>query len=212
MPVWNIKIKSKNELKEIDIKNQAYYYFDDKTNSTDPHLSDIIFSKTLSEFISVYQISYKTSTGPKQLRIRFNKINGFVFNILDGKIRHLILFGYGLLSEICDKIKYLISKKSVITNCINHNFGRIKFDSYNSLPTKKILIFHNVIILIKSVVNKNKNKCYCNIFLEKGSYKDKWIFVYYIWLISIELTFLKELMSIKQVHQKSVIFVTICIS
>ena len=29
--------------------------------------------------------------------------------------------------------------------------------------------FYNVIILIKSVFNKNKNNYYCNIFLEKGS-------------------------------------------
>ena len=72
--------------------------------------------------------------------------------------------------------------------------------------------FHNVIILIKSVVNKNENKYYYNIFLEKGSYKDKWMFAYYKCYISIELTFLKELMLIKQVHQKSVIFVTIGIS
>ena len=34
------------------------------------------------------------------------------------------------------------------------------------------------------------------------------MFVYYKCYISIELTFLKELMLIKQVHQKSVIFVT----
>ena len=51
---------------------------------------------------------------------------------------------------------------------INHNF-----DSYNSLPIEKILTFHKVIILIKSVVNKNKNNYYYNIFLEKGSHKDK---------------------------------------
>ena len=38
---------------------------------------------------------------------------------------------------------------------------------------KKILSFHNVIIRIKSVVNKNKNEYYCNIFLEKLLYKDK---------------------------------------
>ena len=31
----------------------------------------------------------------------------------------------------------------------------------------------NVIILIKSVVNRDKNKYYYNIFLEKGLYKDK---------------------------------------
>ena len=46
-------------------------------------------------------------------------------------------------------------------------------DSYNSLPTEKILTFHNVTILIKSVANINKNNYYYNIFLEKGSYKDK---------------------------------------
>ena len=41
----------------------------------------------------------------------------------------------------------------------------------------KILTFHNVIMLIKSVVNKNKNKYYYNIFLEKDSYKDKNVYI-----------------------------------
>ena len=31
--------------------------------------------------------------------------------------------------------------------------------------------FHNVIILIKSVFNKDKNNYYYNIFLEKASYE-----------------------------------------
>ena len=66
-----------------------------------------------------------------------------------------------------------ISEESGITNSINHNFARIRIESYNSLPIEKILTFHNVIILIMSVGNKNKNSYYYNIFLEKGSYKDK---------------------------------------
>ena len=41
----------------------------------------------------------------------------------------------------------------------------------------KILTFHNVVVLIKSVVNKNKYKYYYNIFLEKGSYKDKNVYI-----------------------------------
>ena len=106
------------------------------------------------------------------MRIRFDKIDGFII-ALDGKNKHLMLFDYGLFNNICDKIKYLISKKSGITNIINHNFGKIRIDSYNSLSIKKILTFYNVIILIKSVVNKNKNKHCYNIFLEKGSCKDK---------------------------------------
>ena len=38
---------------------------------------------------------------------------------------------------------------------------------------EKILTFHHVIILTKSVVNKNKNEYFYNVFLEKGLYKDK---------------------------------------
>ena len=88
-------------------------------------------------------------------------------------MKHLILFDYGLFNKICDKVKYLISQKSGITNSIIHNFGKIRIDSYNSLAIKKILTLHNVIILFKSVVNKNKNKYYYNIFLEKVSCKGK---------------------------------------
>ena len=84
-----------------------------------------------------------------------------------------LFFDYGLLGEICDKIEYLISKNICITNSINYNFGKIRIDSYNSLPIEPIQTFHDVIITINSVVNKNKNKYYYNIFLKKCSYKYK---------------------------------------
>ena len=47
------------------------------------------------------------------MRIRFDKIDGFIIS-LDGKIKHLVLFDYGLRDKICDKIKYLIIKKVVL--------------------------------------------------------------------------------------------------
>ena len=56
-------------------------------------------------------------------------------------------------------------EKRGITDSINHTFARITIDLYNSLPIEKILTFHEVIILINSIV-------YHNIFLEKGSHKD----------------------------------------
>ena len=118
----------------------------------------VIFYLTKYKNISVYDISYKTSTGPEPLRIRCDKTDGFIM-VLEGKIKHLVLFDYGLFDKICNKIKYLISKKGGITNSINHNFGR-NLNSYNSLPIQKILTFHNVMILIKLVVSKNKNKYY----------------------------------------------------
>ena len=41
------------------------------------------------------------------------------------------------------------------------------YDSYDSLHIEKTLTLHNVIILIKSLVNKNQNHYYYNIFLER---------------------------------------------
>ena len=46
-------------------------------------------------------------------------------------------------------VRYLISDKSGVTYSINHNFARVKIDSYNSLPKKKTVTFHNIMILIK---------------------------------------------------------------
>ena len=54
----------------------------------------------LYQNISAYDILYKTSTGPKPLRIRFDKIDGFIIIIIDGKIKHLILFDYGLFNKL----------------------------------------------------------------------------------------------------------------
>ena len=156
-------MESKDELKEIDVKNRTCSYFDDIIKDLDLYLSDILLEEKSYENISVYDISYKTSTGPKALRIRFDEIDGFI-RVRGGEFRYLVLFDHGLFDKICDKIKHLISEKIGIIYSISHNFGKIRIDSYNSLPIEKILTFHNVIILIKSVVNKNKNNHYYNVF------------------------------------------------
>ena len=78
-----------------------------------------------------------------------------------------------MLDKVYDRIKYLISEKSGIIDSINHNFKKIRMFSYNSLPVEKILTFHNVMIHIKSVVNKNENEYNYNIILEKVPHKDK---------------------------------------
>ena len=115
----------------------------------------------------------------KPLRITFDKVNG-VIKICNG-IRYLELSNlynevyYGINSRIYntafDGINDFKGKKSGIGDSINHNFARIRIDSYNSLPLEKTLTFYNIIILIKSVVNENKNNYYYKEFLEKGSYK-----------------------------------------
>ena len=50
---------------------------------------------------------------------------------------------------------------------------------YSSLPLEKTRTFHNVITLIKSVWNKDKNKYYYNKLLEKTSNElpKKYVFI-----------------------------------
>ena len=84
----------------------------------------------------IYDISYKISMGAKPLRFRFDKIDGFVRNP-DKEIRRLVLFDCGFFDKLYDNIKYLMSKKNGITVSINHNFGKITIDSYNSKTVKK---------------------------------------------------------------------------
>ena len=54
---------------------------------------------------------------------------------------------------------------------MSYNYGGIKVDSYGSLPLEKTMTLRNVIILVKSDWNKDKNNYYYNIFLQKASYE-----------------------------------------
>ena len=42
MSAWNITMKSKDELKEIHIKNRVCYYFDDITKDIDTDFIDVL--------------------------------------------------------------------------------------------------------------------------------------------------------------------------
>ena len=55
---------SKDELKEIDIKSRTCYNIDDIIKNRDIYHIDILLEKKTLENISVYDLSYKTSTVP----------------------------------------------------------------------------------------------------------------------------------------------------
>ena len=85
--------------------------------------------------------------------------------------RNFVLFGPERYVAIYNRIRYVISQKIGITYVFSHNYARLKVDSYYFLPIEKISTLCNVIMLIKSVRNKDQNHCYYNIFVEKLSYK-----------------------------------------
>ena len=114
-------------------------------------------------------IPCKTLIGAKSLCIRFDKVNGFI-RVYD-RTRYLELFGLEKYNDIYDRIGYLLGLKSDITYVFSYKFGKIKIDSNDDLPLEEMLTLHNVIIITKSVFNKDQSHYYYNIFLEKCSYQ-----------------------------------------
>ena len=142
--------------KHVFRKNhKTCYYFDDKIKLEDFDIDNILIDEKSHKHILIYDISYKTLIGQKPLRIRFDKINGFSRNY-DGT-RYLTLFCSEKYDAIYDRIRYLVSLKSSIIYIFPHYYKKIKADCWDFLPIEKRLTLHNVIILIKSVLNKDKN-------------------------------------------------------
>ena len=102
------------------------------------------------------------------MRIIFNKVDEFI-RVYDGN-RYLVLFGLEKYGAIYSRIRYLISQKGGMNICVFSYYVNIKVDSYESLLIEKKLTLHNVVILIKSVLNKDHNYYYNNTLLEKCSY------------------------------------------
>ena len=56
----------------------------------------------------------------------------------------------------------------------SHNYAKIRIDLYGSLPLEKRFTSHNVIILIKSVFNKNQNHYNYDIFVLRRLVSISW--------------------------------------
>ena len=94
------------------------------------------------------------------MRIKFDKMHGFVRNY-DGT-RYFTLFCFENSGAIYNRIRYFINLNSS---------AKTKVDFFYFLPIEKRLTMHNVTILIKSVLNRDKNHYYYKVFIKKCSYR-----------------------------------------
>ena len=101
-----------NKIKKVHIKNGTSYYFDEVITFRDFDFDNILIDEKSHENVLIYDISYETLIGAKLLRIRFNKIDGFV-RVYDGT-RYFTLFGSEKYDTIYNRIRYLIEVKSDI--------------------------------------------------------------------------------------------------
>ena len=168
--IYYLQCKIENdEFKTVHIKNCMCYYFYDIIKLKGFDFDNISIDEKSHGNALSYDISYETLMDPKPLCFRLDKIDGFI-RTYDGT-RYLVLLSPKKYDTTYNRIRYLISLKSGVTFIFSHNFAKTKVDSYDSLPREKILALHNVLLLIKSVLNKDKNHYYYMIFLEKCFYQ-----------------------------------------
>ena len=152
-------------IKEINIKNRTYYFFDDMINikDFDPNLLKI--DKKSYKNINIYYIGYITVKDSYHVQI--NSVNHLYLIIteVDGYIeekkgsKYLVFDSMNEDNEVLKKYKELRDgiKKEIET--INDSkkaeydkdFMKIKSDTDDNLPINKALKFHNMAILARSV-------------------------------------------------------------
>ena len=145
------------------------YYSHNIIEFEDFDFDDILINEKSLKIRSIsYQNSYQILIDAKLLPIRFDKIDGFI-RTYDGN-RYLV-FGLEKHGAIYNRIRYLISQKP-----LSHMFSHTITQTSKLILTflcleKKTLTLHNIITLIKLVLNKDQNQYYYNIFVEKCTYQ-----------------------------------------
>ena len=71
----------------------------------------------------------------KHLRIMFAKVDGFIREY--DATKYIILLGPEKYDAICNRIRYFIKLKSVVTYVDSVNYAKLKIDSDDDWPLEK---------------------------------------------------------------------------
>ena len=163
--------------KQINLKNRSYYFWNDQSWINNFDAKNLELDKKSVMDMNIYYIGYVTkkteyninSVNPLYLFI--NELDGFIdeknrnkyLNITLTDSNNDVLIEY---AEVSNGIKNQIRKinnDSVVE--YDKDYIKIKFDSDDNLPLNKVLTFHAVIIIIRSVFERG-GKYYPQIFLD----------------------------------------------
>ena len=163
--------------KQINLKNRSYYFWNDQIWISNFNAKNFKLDKKSVMDNNIYYIGYITkkteyninSVNPLYLFI--SELDGFTdekngnkyLNITLTDSNNDVLIKY---AEVWNGIKNEIKKinnDSVVE--YDKDYIKIKLDSDDNLPLNKVLKFHSVINIIRSVFEKNV-KCYPQIFLD----------------------------------------------
>ena len=171
-------------VKQINIKNRAYYFYNDITDLEDFKSNLLHIDKKSFKDIGIYNIGYITvkkigdfeniySVNSLYLLIThasryIEELNGNKYLIFDStdKNEELLKKYNGVFNGLRDEIKTINGGKGNYEK----NYMKTKFNSDDNLPLNKPLKFHNMTITIRSVFEED-GKLYPQVFLDDTLYE-----------------------------------------
>ena len=142
------------DIKEINIKNRTYYFFDDMISIKNFDSSLLKIDKKSYKHINIYYIGYITIKDSKYVNIHSENPLYFILDKVDGFIeekegnKYLVFASTDnnkkvlrRYTDLWDGIKDLIEKIANKTGERGKDYMKIKFNSDDNLPLNKSLNF-----------------------------------------------------------------------
>ena len=141
-------------MKEINIKNRTYYFFNDTINIKNFDLNQI---KTDQK--SYNNLSYVRISSVDPLYLIIDKVDRYIEENNENKYLTLVSTDKSKdtlkkYTELWDKIKDLIRSITKTPGNYSEKYMKIKFNSDNILPLNKILKIRNLTVVVKSIMHK----------------------------------------------------------
>ena len=174
------------EVKQIEIKNRTYYFYNDIINIKNFESNLLKIDKKSYKNIDIYYIGYITikkiddcenihSVNPLYLLVNhasgyIEEKNGNKYLIFDDSVKEnkeLLKKYVDFWDEIKSKIQGINDDKE---NDYEKDYMKIKFNFDDDLPLNKPLKFHAVTIIIRSVFEED-GKLLLQVFLDNALYE-----------------------------------------
>ena len=168
-------------VRQINIKNRTYYFYNDLINIKDFNSRLLKLNKKTSMGLDIYYIGY-VDKKPKwnvnnvnPLYLMINKIDGFIeekdgnkyLNISNTDKNSKVLEKY---AEVWVGIKDCIEKISDNDGKYDKDFIKIKLNSVDDIPLNKQLDFITITVIIRNIFEKD-GKYYPQCFLDECLYE-----------------------------------------
>ena len=170
-------------IKQINIKNRTYYFYNDIINLDEFDESRIRIDKKEFHDIDIYYLGYEHKKKTSICKL-INSANPLYLKMtnMEGQFKkgkddawHLVISDkddvYKKLVDILESIKNKITEKTWDTLEYDKDYMKIKFESNNVFPTDKDINIHIATTINRAIFSKGC-KYYLQLFLDDSLYKN----------------------------------------